>query len=217
MSTLADELLNDFEDSGSEGDGDQQNDFLQDGPSPPAANGHHAPEGSLVLDDDDEENVDSDHEMEGTQGDGAVADAEDEEEAKAKVEKMQLGGVNDVRSVAGLMKTLEPVLEVRTFDYTPSISLHRPAFTSVMDIALTFAVTSRKSPIIRICLRDNRLPSSAPSKITQNTTSSHSPIPYRLLLITKSSSYISTFATTTRLAFQSWKPLSRILLTTRSP
>ena len=113
MSTLADELLNDFEDSGSEGDGDQQNGFLQDGPSPPAANGHHAPEGSMVLD-DDEENVDSDDEMEGTQGDRAVADAEDEEEAKAKVEKMQLGGVNDVRSVAGLMKTLEPVLEVCT-------------------------------------------------------------------------------------------------------
>ena len=113
MSTLADELLNDFEDSGSEGDGDQQNGFLQDGPSPPAANGHHAPEGSMVLD-GDEENVDSDDEMEGTQGDGAVADIEDEEEAKAKVEKMQLGGVNDVRSVAGLMKTLEPVLEVCT-------------------------------------------------------------------------------------------------------
>lgn len=216
MSTLADELLNDFEDSGSEGDGDQQNGLLQDGPSPPAANGHHAPEGSMVLD-DDEENVDSDDEMEGTQGDRAVADAEDEEEAKAKVEKMQLGGVNDVRSVAGLMKTLEPVLEVCTFVYTPSNSLYRPAFTSVMDIALTFAVTSRKLPIIRICLRDNRLPSSAPSKTTQNTTSSHNPTPYRLLLTTKSSSYISTSATTTRLAFLSWKPLSRILLTTRSP
>ena len=170
MSTLADELLNDFEDSGSEGDGDQQNGFLQDGPSPPAANGYHAPEGSMVLD-GDEENVDSDDEMEGTQGNGAVADVEDEEEAKAKVEKMQLGGVNDVRSVAGLMKTLEPVLEVCTSLYTPSIPSHRTLFTSVVDIALTSAVTSRKSPIIRICLQDNRLHLSALSKITQSITS----------------------------------------------
>ena len=117
MSTLADELLNDFEDSGSEGEGDQQNGFLQDGPSPPATNGHHTPTGSMVLD-GDEENVDSDDAMEGIQGDRAVVDVEDEEEAKAKVEKMQLGGVNDVRSVAGLMKTLEPVLEVCTSLYT---------------------------------------------------------------------------------------------------
>ena len=216
MSTLADELLNDFEDSGSEGNDDQQNGFLQDGPSPPAANGHHTPVGSMVLD-GDEEHVDSDDEMEGTQGDGGVADVEDEEEAKAKVEKMQLGGVNDVRSVAGLMKTLEPVLEVCTSLYIPSNPSCRPGFTSLLDIALTFAVTSRKSPIIRICLRDNRLPSSALSKITQNITSSHSPIPYRPLSTTKSSSYISTSATTTRPAFLSWKPLSRTLLTTRNP
>ena len=216
MSTLADELLNDFEDSGSEGNDDQQNGFLQDGPSPPAANGHHTPAGSMVLD-GDEEHVDSDDEMEGMQGDGGVADVEDEEEAKAKVEKMQLGGVNDVRSVAGLMKTLEPVLEVCTSLYTPSNPLCRLGFTSLLDIALTFAVTSRKSPIIRICLWDNRLPASALSKITQNITYSHSPIPYRLLLTTKSSSYISTSATTIRLAFLSWKPLSRTLLTTRSP
>lgn len=202
MSTLADELLNDFEDSGSEGEGDQRNGFLQDGPSPPAANGHHTPAGSMVLD-GDEENVDSEDEMEGMQGGGAVADVEDEEEAKAKVEKMQLGGVNDVRSVAGLMKTLEPVLEVCTSLYTPSLFLRGRVFTSVVDIALTFAVTSRKSPTIRICPQDNKPPSSALLKITQNITSSHSPILYQPLLITRSSSYISTFATTTRLAFLS--------------
>ncbi|KKA30619.1 hypothetical protein TD95_000855 [Thielaviopsis punctulata] len=36
---------------------------------------------------------------------------EDEEETKARVEKMQLGGVKDVRSVASLINTLQPVLE----------------------------------------------------------------------------------------------------------
>ncbi|KAL2051936.1 hypothetical protein ABVK25_007851 [Lepraria finkii] len=110
MSTLADELLNDFEDSGSDGEGEQQTGFLQDDATPPTTNGAHASERSMVLD-GDEEDVDEDEEMDGAPLNGAVADVEDEEEAKAKVEKMQLGGVNDVRSVAGLMKTLEPVLE----------------------------------------------------------------------------------------------------------
>ena len=41
----------------------------------------------------------------------AMDDAEDEEEAKARIEKMQLASVSDVRSVAGLMKQLEPVME----------------------------------------------------------------------------------------------------------
>ena len=114
MSTLADELLNDFEDSGSDGEGEQQNGFLHDDATPPATNGRiQAPEGSMVLD-GDEEDVSDDEEaaLGGSIATGAAADVEDEEEAKAKVEKMQLGGVNDVRSVAGLMKTLEPVLQV---------------------------------------------------------------------------------------------------------
>ncbi len=114
MSTLADELLNDFEDSGSERDNEQQNGFLQDGASPPEAglrNGHSSAFANGAVMDVDDEDEDEDEEM----ADGGMAgrDApEDEEEAKAKVEKMQLGGVNDVRNVASLMKTLEPVLEV---------------------------------------------------------------------------------------------------------
>ncbi len=111
MSTLVDELLNDFEDSGSEREEGQQDGFLQDGASPPATNGRpHPPGGSMILDGDEEEV--EDEEMDGGPVDGGAVDVEDEEEAKAKVEKMQLGGVNDVRSVAGLMKTLEPVLQV---------------------------------------------------------------------------------------------------------
>lgn len=122
MSTLADELLNDFEDSGSEGEGQQKNGFLNDSPHSPLSNlfnGHRqnsAPNASagVMVQDVDEEDDDEDEEM--SNGDALASDAldnaEDEEEAKAKVEKMQLGGVNDVRNVAGLMKTLEPVLEV---------------------------------------------------------------------------------------------------------
>ncbi|MCJ1461693.1 U4/U6-U5 snRNP complex subunit prp31 [Pseudocyphellaria aurata] len=121
MSTLADELLNDFEDSASDGEADRQNGFLHDAPSSPSSSsatlGHrqstsaNGSAGAMLLDVDEED--DEDEEM--TNGDmlasGTLEDAEDEEEAKAKVEKMQLGGINDVRNVAGLMKTLEPVLQ----------------------------------------------------------------------------------------------------------
>ncbi|OBT54788.1 hypothetical protein VE04_05620 [Pseudogymnoascus sp. 24MN13] len=107
MSTLADELLNDFEDSGSEGEAETENGGLF-----PEADGH-APttngNGETMELDGDEEEMEED---EGMTGAGNAIDVMDDEEAtKAKVEKMQLGGVDDVRSVAGLMKTLEPVLE----------------------------------------------------------------------------------------------------------
>ncbi len=112
MSTLADELLNDFEDSGSGEEDGQENGLLQDGASPPATKGEaHTLGGSMILDGDEEE-VDEDEEMDGVAVNTAVVDVEDEEEAKAKVEKMQLGSVSDVRNVAGLMKMLEPVLQV---------------------------------------------------------------------------------------------------------
>lgn len=122
MSTLADELLNDFEDSGSEGEADRRNGFLHDEPSspPPSATRQSSTLNSstegIVMDVDEEEDDDEDDDMELGNGGSRVSDsvepAEDEEEAKAKVEKMHLGGVSDVRNVAGLMRTLEPVLEV---------------------------------------------------------------------------------------------------------
>lgn len=130
MSTLADELLQDFEDSGSEGE-EQQNEglFPEDGGA--NANGHKAAIASATLDgmelDGDEEEVTEDADMTGI-NDSAV-DVEDEEETKAKVEKMELGGVDDVRSVAKLMKTLEPVLEVSTSLLSPFYIFKRPWFT----------------------------------------------------------------------------------------
>jgi U4/U6 small nuclear ribonucleoprotein PRP31 len=117
MATLADELLNDFEDSGSEG-GDQEAETLfqnrdetmiKDGLSKATRQND-----GMELDDDEEEVGDEDEEAvlaARLNGDSARA-PEDEEETKAKVEKMEMRGVNDVRNVAGLMKTLEPVLKV---------------------------------------------------------------------------------------------------------
>ena len=121
MSTLADELLNDFEDSASDGEAERQNGFLHDAPTTPIAgkpNGHSRAAvkesvGSMEVDDDEGDGEEDDEMANGDiLGPETLDDAPDEEEAKAKVEKMQLGGVNDVRNVAGLMKTLEPVLEV---------------------------------------------------------------------------------------------------------
>ncbi|RAL58239.1 hypothetical protein DID88_002285 [Monilinia fructigena] len=113
MSTLADELLQDFEDSGSEGEGDDNAHLFTDPEEVALSMNGNATgfSGASEMElDGDEEAVDEDDEMAGIMS-GAVDATEDEEMTKAKVEKMQLGGVDDVRSVAGLMKTLEPVLE----------------------------------------------------------------------------------------------------------
>ena len=114
MSTLADELLQDFEGSGSEAGGDEHDDgfFGKAGLSNNAAtNGDDTAMGEL-RDEDADEDQDADM-MDGLDGDAAAA-TEEGDDAKAKIEKMQLGGVRDVRTVAGLMKTLTPVLEVST-------------------------------------------------------------------------------------------------------
>jgi hypothetical protein len=117
MATLADELLNDFDDTGSEEEEQQQDGFLEVN-----ADRHRnedefrkARRGStpgMELDGDEEEVEDEEDEFAGKDA-VELKDAADEEETKAKVEKMKLGGVSDVRNVAGLMKTLQPVLEVR--------------------------------------------------------------------------------------------------------
>ena len=101
MATLAEELLNDFEDSGSEGEEEQQYDRADDL--------------STAVKDEmmDDEGEDEDQDMEDGEPLRSLDDADDEEEAKQKVDKLKLGGVADVRSVASLMKTLEPILEVR--------------------------------------------------------------------------------------------------------
>jgi U4/U6 small nuclear ribonucleoprotein PRP31 len=135
MSTLADELLQDFEDSGSEGEETLESGglFPDNEDSKSGLNGH-ATNGGMELDGDEEE-VDEDEEMAGMKD--VAKDVEDEEETKAKIEKMQLGGVDDVRSVAGLMRTLEPVLEV-SYSFIPH-------FTSLRDLWFT-SLSSCTSP-----------------------------------------------------------------------
>lgn len=112
MSTLVDELLQDFEDSGSDqGDDGNDNDFL-------GGDGLKADEDAQGVDDLDDMDLDGgaaqeddDQEMGGVPSGSKLA-PEDAQEAKARIDKMQLKGVNDVSSVARLMKSLEPVLRV---------------------------------------------------------------------------------------------------------
>lgn len=125
MTTIADDLLNDFADSGSEGDNENDvaqhkadlRDSNEDGVS------HLGPTGGSMELDGDEEEVDDPTDALPLP---AHLDAEDEEETKARVEKMQLHGVSDVRSVAGLMKQLQPVIDVST---TFLSTLPAPSFT----------------------------------------------------------------------------------------
>ena len=125
MSTLVDELLQDFEDSGSEPDETRHDDL--NGLDAAPTNGHAADGG---MDVDAGDSGDEDEEMSGVP-ESAIGAVEDAEEAKAKVEKMQLKGVGDVRSVASLMQTLEPVLQVcGPVPDTPASLSMSSAFTS---------------------------------------------------------------------------------------
>ena len=121
MATLADELLNDFEDSGSE-KGEEQDGFLDDEneqANERALKIERSNSGiGMELDDDEEEVEDADEELAAQSGEAAHV-AEDPNDTKAKVERMKLGGVEDVRTVASLMKTLQPVLEVCTSLFLP--------------------------------------------------------------------------------------------------
>lgn len=176
MSTLADELLNDFEDSGSEGEGEGEAggeqdaglfpdlDHLKGGithaTSLPGAND------SMELDGDEEEEDDGDA-LEGITG--LADEAEDEEETKAKIEKMQLSGVDDVRSIAVLMQQLEPVLEVSTAS-SPLYNFTTQAVQLLFrGLALTSTRPCRELLIFNHYLPRNKLPSLALSKTTPNT------------------------------------------------
>jgi U4/U6 small nuclear ribonucleoprotein PRP31 len=110
MATLADELLDDFADSGSEKGGDHNE--YQDGDDndrDALFNDRNGAVEGMEVDANEDEMEDAEEEQDAKSDSDA---AEEEDDTKAKVEKMKLAGVNDVRSVAGLMKQLKPVLDV---------------------------------------------------------------------------------------------------------
>jgi U4/U6 small nuclear ribonucleoprotein PRP31 len=86
----------------------------------------------MELDDDEEEVEDAEEEQSAQNEIRCLDDIPDEEETKAKVEKMNLGGVGDVRSVAVLMRALEPVLQVLHLSLALTLSQTSLAFTSLV-------------------------------------------------------------------------------------
>ena len=214
MSTLADELLNDFEDSGSEGDNDQHNDLFQD---PDLSNGHsYSPNtngtaGGVEMDVDEEDDDDEDQEMANV----SLAEEEDEEVTKARIDKMQLGAVSDVRNVAGLMKTLEPVLEVSVISSHPIAHLELKVYI-FREHSPDVSADIRKLHIISHYHRKSRQLSLDQLKTIPSIIFLPSPIHYQHLSITRSYLCTSSSATTIRPAFRSWKRLSRILSITPS-
>lgn len=98
MATVADELLADFDDSGSEHE-EAENANAQDDVQQQAA--EEEADNAMQLDLDGEGEISK-----------PGADAEAEQEAKARISKMQFSKIKDVRSVAVLLDKLEPVLEV---------------------------------------------------------------------------------------------------------
>lgn len=109
MATLADELQNDFADSGSEDGIDENRHSLS-----PAYNGQRRPSKSVGEDgemelDDDNGDIDDDEDLEMRAENGLSDYAEDKEKAKPKIHTSE---PKDMRTVASFMKSMEPVLEV---------------------------------------------------------------------------------------------------------
>jgi U4/U6 small nuclear ribonucleoprotein PRP31 len=125
-SSLAADLLADFNDDEEEVDENGTSEISNDLTEQP--NGRSSRSRDLMeLDGDEEDNENADEEMTGIErgatpaGKGELSIDDDEETTKAKVESMHLVDVDDVRSVAGLMKVLEPVLEVSAVFLTTAI------------------------------------------------------------------------------------------------
>lgn len=202
-SSLAADLLADFNESENEDEDFGIENKASHSPEPSRSKSRDF----LELDGDEEEDGSEDEEMGGvfsgtTRGESDLADDDDEEARKAKVEKMQLGGVDDVRSVAGLMKVLEPVLEVCVFYIQSDFSL---LYTVKVDADFR----NRKSNITRP-YRHRQGPKEV-SKIIQSTSFLSSPMPTPYLSIMKSSSCTSSFVII--MLFDS--PSSRTSLPTR--
>lgn len=126
MSTIAEDLLNDFGSSGDEAEEEHNDGLIKDEETSGNRDAMEL-DGDFNADADAKDDEDPENERN---------DREDSEARKAKVEKMQLGGVKDVQSVASLMRTLEPILEVSTIPPFPSRFNGRvltdDSFTSVL-------------------------------------------------------------------------------------
>lgn len=205
-SSLAADLLADFNES--ENDDDDFGIENRVSHSPETNGPHIKLRDFMELDDDEEADGDGDEDM-GSMGLPAVhggselADDDDEEARKAKVEKMQLGNVDDVRSVAGLMKVLEPVLEVGFTEFRPLL------FLTDGRLQNSGSNTTRLYPPQR-GLGEG-------SKMTRSTNYWFNPTPMPYPSITRSFSYINSSAIIMLSDSPSWRTLLPIRWTMPRP
>lgn len=172
MTTIADELLNDFEDDGDDQEEEQNEGLYQDEGAPEAAgtgvtmpNAAKQQNGDMELD-GDEEVPDDEEGGVNVPSHVKMEEQEDEAETKARIEKMHLQSVGDVRSVAGLMKQLEPVLEV-SLPFNPRRISRVVVYKK--NTALTQRPSYRKSITTRDYHRTSKRRTLAASKITPST------------------------------------------------
>lgn len=170
MATIADELLNDFGVSGDENDEEQLDSTYLDNYADQNGDGKGAlGEGQyagMELDGDEEE---PDDDVEGHVNLKAEVE-EDAEETKARIEKMELHNVSDVRSVAGLMKQLEPLLEVSLPMPSTEIHIYEASSLNFLNTALTIRSVYRKSTITDLFRLAKKRETSATSKTTRSTS-----------------------------------------------
>lgn len=157
MATLADELLNDFEESGSEDESTLANTLFPDKAAESDADRSAKVRGEgMELDGDEEEVNDDDADTDIAMDPTGKLDKQmgEADATKAKVEKMRFGTVSDVRSVASLMKTLQPILDVSPDSLDPHmfrllryLCLHWMIWTNRPDL---FALPSTESILLPI-------------------------------------------------------------------
>ncbi|KAI5285049.1 U4/U6-U5 snRNP complex subunit prp31 [Ascosphaera aggregata] len=108
MATLADELLNDFEDeSGSDIERDEEEEGLEHGLKDSGLRETSA----TAASEGDEDDEMADEEREYAEEGRRLANVKTAEEESTEFEKMQLAGVSDIQNVARLMKKIRPILE----------------------------------------------------------------------------------------------------------
>lgn len=205
MATLADELLNDFEASGSEDEG--KNELI---PDEAAVDDEDVSEhtGAMEVDGDNKGVAEEDAETGEKLGEGVP-----EDDAKAQVEKMQLGGVGDVRNVARLMKTLQPILDVSCprfpsdFELVLIVSVCLRVYMDVWTNRPDLFASHRRKYRITSPYRQNSEPRrSGRPRIIPNITCLPNRTLSRRRLTTRSSWCTSLYGITIRLGSLSLKP-----------
>lgn len=129
MATLADELQNDFADSGSERGDEDENEVANKvtGLAPKSVF-------DSLYEEDEDDNMEANEDGDIEPKETLLDEAEEEEEARLQAETASQRDHKDMRGVASFMKSMEPILEVSTVRHPQphtqeTISLHPSNFS----------------------------------------------------------------------------------------